>query len=65
MNGEERFYCPKCLIPVEYSPNINRYLCGGTCEQKAYLVRELLNSSQIMDVHNIRGVEDGNKRETD
>lgn len=51
MNSDERFFCPKCLIPVEYSPSINRYICGGTCEQKVYLVRELVTGDQVMDVH--------------
>ncbi len=60
MNADERFYCPRCLIPVEYSPPINRYICSGTCERKAYLLSEVIPCERLMDIRILdRPEEDG------
>ncbi len=59
MNADQRFYCPQCLIPVEYSEELNIYMCGGTCNSESYLVSELITGQQIMDVRILaRGNED-------
>jgi len=51
MNRDERFYCPTCLVPVEFSPELKKYICEGTCDKKIYRFSEIIPCDRLTDSH--------------